>query len=46
MVRHQCKNLVACSQMIVGSEGGVGDGIVNAVARGVGGMEGGENMKW
>ena len=45
MVRRQCRNLVSCGQAIVVGEGGVGDGIVDAVARGVGGVQGGENME-
>ena len=37
---------MACGQAIVGGEGGVGEGVVDAVACSVGGVEEGENMAW
>ena len=36
---------MVCSWAIEVNEGGVGDGVVDAAARGVGGVEGGENME-
>ena len=37
---------MVCSWVIEVNEGGVGDGVVDAAAHGVGGIERGENIEW